>query len=184
MLQQVLSRYMLDKKHAELESLEGSKPKLVVLGLDRCILDCGGPSFTQLCPPFERDANEVYDSNDNPVRVAEKTKIGLQWLFDQDIVLCILCSTARSDIARQLLRDLDLESYFQIVSITTDSPKNQIKDLKKSHGLEFDDILYIDHVSNRPQDMESMGIIAYETNDLLNPKNIHQAMDLYLENLP
>lgn len=175
---------MFENKRGSISNWRGKKPKMVVLGLDRCLVDCGGPSFVDLKPPFERDANEIYDSNDNLIRIAERTRQALQWIFDQEIPLCVLSSTPRPDIARSLIRDLELDSFFPSVSIGTELIETQLKSIKKNNNIEFDDMLYVDHISAQPQDREKMGLIAMGVDTILDLSCLQSAMELYHDNLP
>lgn len=166
------------------ESGDLPAPKALIIGLDRCLLDCGGSSFSEMQPPFVMDAGELYDGNDNPIRVSPETHVALQWCVSKEIPLVLLSSCTRPDIARHLIKNLELDSYFFTQCIGAEPPEVLIRSLRKRRDLEFDDLLYIDYIHPGIGWCEPLGMTGFNISAPLTRQSLAQALDLFHINRP
>lgn len=159
-------------------------PKIVLLGLDFLLFDCGGVPFSKLCPPFSAEENEVFDTNDNPIHVPQVSKDTLQWGLSNEVVFGAFCSTKHPEIARYLVTNLGLDSYFQYKFLNTSTPEELARSVKRDLGVEFDQILYIDNTDMDLEWAEALGIIAFQIPGSLTRTDLINALERFLENCP
>jgi hypothetical protein len=161
-----------------------SGPKMVIIGMDRCLLDCGGESFHRLQPPFSLEAGEFYDANDNLIACGEKVKLALEDIQTTGALLGLMCETPRPDLAHQIFRHLGLESYFDFCAMSRDLRRDQVIRLRKLACLQVDDLLLLDHISVGVAWCEAHGIVGYAMDRPLNQNNWLQALAVYQDNVP
>ncbi len=157
---------------------------MVALNLDRCLVDFGGASILRMMPPLLEEGGELYDSNDNLISTGSEVRSSLGQMLSAGIVLAVFLETPRPDLANLVIRSLGLDSFFELNGIGTGRRSTQLADLRRSAGVEVDDILVLDHRLNGTEWCESAGMVGFTLDKVLDSTSLNKALDLYRDNAP
>lgn len=160
---------------------------MVLINLDRCLIDCGGESIARMIPPFTQEGGEIYDGNDNQILVREGVREMLGQLFKAGITLAVFGETDRPDIARWVMHHLNLESCFTHFGLNHDGRQDQISRVRRKAQMEIDDLLVIDNLhGGGPEWCEASGVVCYAIpgHGGLTSQHFEAALDLYRINAP
>ncbi|MBB5353069.1 magnesium-dependent phosphatase 1 [Haloferula luteola] len=135
--------------------------RLVIFDLDLTLWECGSVWWCDsLTPPLRWDGARRIDAHGIEVRLFPPVPSLLKSLHLAGYRLGIASRTQAPDIARQLLRDFAIDSYFTDFEIYPGDKSRHFHALRKSSGIDFSEMIFFDDEARNVESVSRLGVTA------------------------
>ncbi|MCM8540252.1 MAG: magnesium-dependent phosphatase-1 [Lentisphaeraceae bacterium] len=143
-------------------------PQLIVFDLDYTLWDCGGTWCDCLTPPFLQTTSGPEDRYGRIVTLYNDVMEILDWCDSQGITMALASRTGEPAWARELLKMLRVNERFKYNEIFPSTKLIHFKNLQKSSGLEFKNMLFFDDEMRNIREVGELGVESIFVEDGLN----------------
>ncbi len=152
--------------------------KLVVFDLDFTLWDAGGTWCDCTNPPYKRVNQHVVDSSGREIKLYPDVRIILENLKEHNVNMALASRTEAPSWARQLLSLFEIEHYFDYQEIYPGSKIKHFKQLQKSTGLPFVNMVFFDDEMRNIKEVGGIGVNAIYVDEGVNSQIVKDALDL------
>ncbi len=133
---------------------------LFVFDLDFTLWDCGGTWCDCTDPPFRVKNDSVLDSCERHISLYPDVRSILETLTDAGHHLAAASRTHEPAWAGQLLRLLEVESFFKYLEIFPGPKLPHFRNLKKRSGFAYEQMVFFDDEQRNIDDVSMLGVQA------------------------
>lgn len=146
--------------------------KLFVFDLDFTLWNTGGVWCDCTQPPYSKENGEVIDASGNIMKLYPDTLRILNNLRGLGIQLAVASRTNEPTWARQLMKLLEIEHYFEFTEIYPASKLRHLSKISSESGVPYSEIVFFDDEHRNIVDARSLGIEAVFVQNGINMKLI------------
>lgn len=131
---------------------------LVVFDLDFTLWDCGGVWCDHTNPPYTKRNNGVFDAYGRAISLYPGVMELLDYLKHKKITMALASRTSEQSWAKNLMRLLNIEHYFDYQEIYPSSKTVHFNKLQRDTNIEFSNMYFFDDEHRNITEVSNLGV--------------------------
>lgn len=134
--------------------------KIFVFDLDFTLWHLSGTWCDCTCPPYKKVNGKIYDSCNAEMNLYPETIAILKNLKSEGYKLAVASRTDRPDWARELMRLLKIDDYFDYKEIYPSAKTKHLSRINEASGYRFSQMIFFDDEYRNIVDTQALGVTA------------------------
>ncbi len=145
-----------------------TKEFLYVFDLDFTLWDCGGTWCDHSLPPYEKKDIQIFDSNNEEMKLYPDVIHILEELFHSGAKLAVASKSGQHLWAEDLMQLSGIHPYFHYKEIYPGSKIEHFRALKEKSGFPYERMIFFDDEPRNIHEVSTLGVNCVLINEGMN----------------